>query len=416
MAGKKLLVADDSLTIQKVIRLALSHEGYEIQTVSDGDDAIQQISLFRPAIVLIDVSLPGKTAFDVKRAINGHDDLKGVRFVLMSSAFEKIDEEQLTELTFDGRLTKPFDPAHLRQVLSGVLSQASATSSTQPTPPAFAPPPPPPAQVSEEIPSGPPPGLIAEEDNYGPKYVPAPSTPEERTQPSLRSFSPPEPPPAPAGIPPRPPGFPPSSFPPMPPAGFSPRRPELPKAPQRPEPPKASDSLWEEHETHFDLPPAPPPPPPPQAASNEGADSDIRRLTESTIRMSGLDDFEWSVNEPSLKPPPAFGEEHDTTFDVDASDDDLIAPPPPPPMLTPPRPAAPRAAAPAPQATLAPLPSASPSAPPPPQAPQLDHAEVERIVRKQVQETLERLAQKIIPEVAEKLIKQEIHRMLSEHQ
>src|SRR3954470_17693871 len=102
MPGKKLLVADDSLTIQKVIRLALSNEGYEIQTVSDGDDAIQQISLFRPDIVLIDVSLPGQSAFEVKRAINAQEDFKGARFVLMSSAFEKIDEKQLGELSFDG--------------------------------------------------------------------------------------------------------------------------------------------------------------------------------------------------------------------------------------------------------------------------------------------------------------------------
>ena len=57
MSGKKLLVADDSLTIQKVIRLALSNEGYEIQAVSDGNDAIQQISLFRPDVILIDISL-----------------------------------------------------------------------------------------------------------------------------------------------------------------------------------------------------------------------------------------------------------------------------------------------------------------------------------------------------------------------
>src|SRR5579885_942633 len=149
MAGKKLLVADDSLTIQKVIRLALSNEGYEIQTVSDGDDAVQQMSLFRPDIVLIDVSLPGQSAFDVKRAVNAHEDLSSVRFVLMSSAFEKIDEKQLASLVFDGRLTKPFDPAHLRQVLSGVLSRAPSQSGatapipTAPIPTALVTPPPP---------------------------------------------------------------------------------------------------------------------------------------------------------------------------------------------------------------------------------------------------------------------------------
>src|SRR3954469_4431163 len=108
MAGKKLLVADDSLTIQKVIRLALSNEGHEIQTVSDGNDAIQQISLFRPDAVLIDVSLPGKSAFEVKRETNQLEDLSEVRFILMSSAFEKVDEVQLEEVQFHGRLTKPF--------------------------------------------------------------------------------------------------------------------------------------------------------------------------------------------------------------------------------------------------------------------------------------------------------------------
>src|SRR3954469_15648956 len=115
---KKLLVADDSLTIQKVIRLALSNEGYEIQAVSDGNDAVQQISLFRPDVVLIDVSLPGKQAFEVKRAINEMADLEEVRFVLMSSAFEKVDESQVDSVKFHGRLTKPFDPAHLRQILT----------------------------------------------------------------------------------------------------------------------------------------------------------------------------------------------------------------------------------------------------------------------------------------------------------
>ena len=123
MADKKLLVADDSLTIQKVIRLALSNEGYEIQTVSDGHDAAQQISLFRPNIVLIDISLPGKSAFEVKREINNFQDFEEIRFVLMSSAFEKVDEVQMKEVGFHGNLTKPFDPSHLRQILLDALSQ-----------------------------------------------------------------------------------------------------------------------------------------------------------------------------------------------------------------------------------------------------------------------------------------------------
>src|SRR4051794_13610556 len=89
--AKKLLVADDSLTIQKVIKLALSGDGYEIQTVSDGTECLQQISLFRPDVVLIDVGLPGRSAFDIKKAANEDADMARVPFVLMSSAFEKVD-------------------------------------------------------------------------------------------------------------------------------------------------------------------------------------------------------------------------------------------------------------------------------------------------------------------------------------
>lgn len=121
--SKKLLVADDSLTIQKVIRLALSNEGYEIQAVSDCDDALEQIALFQPQVVLIDVSLPKKSAFEVKAKINEIEDAKDVRFVLMSSAFEQVDEKKASEVGFDGRLIKPFDPGHLRKVLSTVLSK-----------------------------------------------------------------------------------------------------------------------------------------------------------------------------------------------------------------------------------------------------------------------------------------------------
>lgn len=126
--GKKLLVADDSLTIQKVIKLALSGDNYEIQTVSDGNDALQQISIFHPDAVLIDVGIPGRSAFDVKKAMNEDNDFKSIPVILMSSAFEKVDEAKVALLQFEGRLTKPFDPTHLRQALSQALSIREGSS------------------------------------------------------------------------------------------------------------------------------------------------------------------------------------------------------------------------------------------------------------------------------------------------
>ena len=124
MAGKKILVADDSLTIQKVIRLALSGDGYEIQTVSDGKEAIEQASLFRPDVCIIDVSLPKYDAYQIRERFLQAPDLKNIPVIMMSSAFEKIDESRMQMLGFSGHLVKPFDPSHLRSTLLSVSESA----------------------------------------------------------------------------------------------------------------------------------------------------------------------------------------------------------------------------------------------------------------------------------------------------
>ncbi len=126
MNAKKILVADDSLTIQKVIRLALSGDGYEIQTVSDGKEALEQASLFRPEIIIVDVSLPVFDAYQVREQLLNKPDLKNIPVILMSSAFEKVDENRSRQLGFSGHLIKPFDPSHLRSTLLSVSNTAPA--------------------------------------------------------------------------------------------------------------------------------------------------------------------------------------------------------------------------------------------------------------------------------------------------
>lgn len=126
MAGKKILVADDSLTIQKVIRLALSGDGYEIQTVSDGKEALEQASLFRPDVCIIDVSLPKYDAYQIREKFMQAPDLKNIPVILMSSAFEKVDETRMNSLGFSGHLVKPFDPSHLRSTLLAVSDRSPA--------------------------------------------------------------------------------------------------------------------------------------------------------------------------------------------------------------------------------------------------------------------------------------------------
>ena len=177
-------------------------------------------------------------------------------------------------------------------------------------------------------------------------------------------------------------------------------------------------------------------------------DADIRELTETTIRMSGLNDFEWSVQEPSLKPPRSFTDTSELSQSAlqffkdpkpvqETSHTSPIAPvshdptetfgiekrvPHPASSIDPP--AYNLDLQPMPTMTPAPTPSDQTSpgirvpiqSQPPAQAPApaADPQMIEQMVARQVEEVLTKSIQKILPEIAEKLIKEQIRQMLSE--
>lgn len=316
MALRKILVADDSLTIQKVIRLALSAGGagdtYDIQAVSEGNEALQQIAVFRPEVVIIDVSLPGQSAFEVKAKIDSETRAGefAPRFILMSSAFETLDEAHVLRSGFHGRLTKPFDPGHLRQVIQDALAQSSPQKT-----PGMAPPPPPPFEPLDSD---------AHESHAAPEI-----------------------------------------------------------------------------KLELDFPSPPPPPPPPSTTPSvemHDSETDIKKLTESTLKMSGFEDFEWSVDEPSLKPPAALRDHGGSNFPIEPTG---FTPRELPSSLAP---DVPDSDIPEISASSASLVSDDTG------TLGLDPTQVERLAR----EAIEREVRKVLPDIAERIIKAEIHRLLME--
>ncbi len=76
LAGRKLLLADDSITIQKVVELTLADEGVEVLCVSNGRDAMDRIIDFLPDIVLADVFMPQANGYEVCEFIKQNAQLK----------------------------------------------------------------------------------------------------------------------------------------------------------------------------------------------------------------------------------------------------------------------------------------------------------------------------------------------------
>ncbi|HYV10647.1 MAG TPA: response regulator, partial [Pyrinomonadaceae bacterium] len=108
LAGRKLLLADDSATIQKVIDLTFADEGVRVVTFGNGQEAIDQLLEVQPDIVLADVHMPARNGYEVCEYVKTNEKLKHIPVVLLVGSFEPFDEAEARRVGADDILTKPF--------------------------------------------------------------------------------------------------------------------------------------------------------------------------------------------------------------------------------------------------------------------------------------------------------------------
>lgn len=104
----KILLADDSVTVQKIITLTFSDEDVEVITVNNGDEAINRLRRLRPALVMADISIPGRNGYEICEFVKTHPEMEGTPVILLVPAFEPFDEERARRIGADYHLTKPF--------------------------------------------------------------------------------------------------------------------------------------------------------------------------------------------------------------------------------------------------------------------------------------------------------------------
>jgi CheY-like chemotaxis protein len=121
-----LLLADDSITIQRVIELTFADEDINVVAVSDGDQAIARLDSMPPDIVLVDVGMPGKNGYDVAGHVKHTPHLSHIPVVLLTGAFEPVDEVRANALRCDGVLAKPFEPQIVISRVKELLARPGA--------------------------------------------------------------------------------------------------------------------------------------------------------------------------------------------------------------------------------------------------------------------------------------------------
>jgi CheY-like chemotaxis protein len=126
--AKKILLADDSLTIQKVVELTLAGTGHELTCVSNGQRALERIRESRPDLILADVVMPEKNGYEVCEAVKSNPATARIPVVLLSGAFEPFDRERAERLGCDLVVSKPFDAQQLLGEIDALLARGAAGS------------------------------------------------------------------------------------------------------------------------------------------------------------------------------------------------------------------------------------------------------------------------------------------------
>jgi CheY-like chemotaxis protein len=124
--AKKVLLADDSITIQKVISITFASEDYDLIIVGDGDSAIAKIKEVQPDVILADIAMPGKNGYEVCEAVKKDPAFQRTPVLLLSGTFEPLDEKEAQRVKADDHIVKPFESQELIEKVKNLLSKPPA--------------------------------------------------------------------------------------------------------------------------------------------------------------------------------------------------------------------------------------------------------------------------------------------------
>jgi DNA-binding response OmpR family regulator len=139
MSGEKILDIDDSPTVQRLIEMILSSQGYEVVLASDGEEGIAKARSERPEVILVDFVMPKMNGFQVCKTLKEDPDFKDTPIILVTSKGDKVGSKFVDTLGITEYFTKPFQPEELLAKIREVIDKRKQELAPPPPPP---PPPP----------------------------------------------------------------------------------------------------------------------------------------------------------------------------------------------------------------------------------------------------------------------------------
>ncbi|MBP8805948.1 MAG: response regulator [Kofleriaceae bacterium] len=122
MANRKtLLVVDDDPEIVAMLSTRLEARGYQVLTASDGKEALAEAKRRRPALIVLDVMMPGKSGWEVARALKQDPVTDAIKVIMLTAIGEQVNEMTSPLYGADAHFDKPFDFVALESKIAELL-------------------------------------------------------------------------------------------------------------------------------------------------------------------------------------------------------------------------------------------------------------------------------------------------------
>ena len=119
--GASILIVDDDPEIVSMLSTRLGARGYKVSTAGDGKAAIELAKRERPDLVLLDVMMPGKSGWEVARALKQDPVTKEIKIVMVTAIGEHVNEITSPLYGADAHIDKPFEFEKLEKIISGLV-------------------------------------------------------------------------------------------------------------------------------------------------------------------------------------------------------------------------------------------------------------------------------------------------------
>ncbi len=123
--SRKLLLADDSVTIQRVVEIIFDGTDIRVHSAFDGEMAMAMAKKHRPGIILADVGLPGIDGLELCRRLKSAPELRSIPILLLTNSFEAFDEEAAREAGAASWIAKPFESEDLVRKVESILGEVA---------------------------------------------------------------------------------------------------------------------------------------------------------------------------------------------------------------------------------------------------------------------------------------------------